>query len=348
VANDRVEVGGRFFEDFEVGQVFTRAPSLTVTAGHAAFHQALFGDRLRLPLDTGLSAAVTGRADPYVHPNLVCNVATGQSTDPIQRVQANLFYRGVVFSGQVFVGDTLQTRAEVVALRQTEPREDAPATGLVALQVSCQNQGGEPVLEFWRCPMIPLRDPKGDTGREDSFDDIPSDLDSDQVQAAVPREWRLDVFRDRVTGGRGHFADVVLDTSYRVEGRDTVTAAPELARLTLNVASTHTDVGASAFPRRPVSGGHTISMAGAQIVRALPNLVTVLAWPSCELVAPVFEGDILRTEVRVDGAYTIGEESGLVDLRARVFAERGGERDGGDDDAGEEQVLDWRLIGLMA
>lgn len=348
MANDRVEVGGPFFEDFEVGQVFTRAPSLTLTAGHTAFHQALFGDRLRLPLDARLSAGVTSRADPYVHPNLVCNIATGQSTDPTQRVQANLFYRGLVFSGQVFVGDTLQTRAEVVALRQSEPREDAPASGLVALRVSCQNQGGDTVLEFWRCPMIPLRDPKGETGRADSFDDISADLDIDQVQAAVPADWRLDVFRDRVTGGRGHFADVVLDTAYQVQGRDTATAVPELARLTLNVASTHTDPGASAFGRRRlVYGGHTISMAGAQVVRALPNLVTVLAWPSCELVAPVFEGDILRTEVRVDRAYTIGEESGLVDLRARVFAERGGET-GGEDDAGEEQVLDWRLIGLMA
>ncbi len=55
-----VSVSGPYFEDFEHGQLFADAPALTITSGHAAVHQALTGDRLRLPLDAELSRAVTG------------------------------------------------------------------------------------------------------------------------------------------------------------------------------------------------------------------------------------------------------------------------------------------------
>src|SRR5690349_25071323 len=87
--------GGPFFDDLHVGQVFDTAPSMTLTSGAAATHQAILGDRMRLPLDAELSAAVTGGA--LAHPALVCDVAIGQSTLVTQRVMANLFYRGLVF-----------------------------------------------------------------------------------------------------------------------------------------------------------------------------------------------------------------------------------------------------------
>ena len=50
-----------------------------------------------------------------------------------------------------------------------------------------------------------------------------------------------------------------------------VSSAPELARLTLNIAMVHHDAAASAGGRL-VYGGHTIGIAAAQATRALPNL----------------------------------------------------------------------------
>ena len=47
-----------FFEDLAVGARFEEAPSLTLTEGHAALHQAICGDQLRLALDRTLGAAV--------------------------------------------------------------------------------------------------------------------------------------------------------------------------------------------------------------------------------------------------------------------------------------------------
>lgn len=339
----RIRIGGPHFEDLRHGSVFDDAPAVTLTHGHAAVCQAIFGDRLRLPLDASLSAAVTGSPSALAHPMLVCNVVIGQSTGPSQRVRGNLFYRGLVLLRPVFIGDTLRTRTEVVGLKQNAVREGKPPTGLVALRVSAENQRGEPVLDFWRCPMLPLAGPGVRTGHSDAFDDIPEELDPDTVAAAVPTEWRLDAFR---SAGRGaHFTDLIEGTLYEVEARDTVTCAPELARLTLNLAQTHTDAGAGAFGRRLVYGGHTISVAAAQLVRALPNLVTIVAWRSCDHLAPVFEEDVLRSEVEVASLHALEGFGGLVELRVVVHATRGA---GVAADAEEVRVLDWRLWGLMA
>ncbi|HVS41383.1 MAG TPA: MaoC family dehydratase [Candidatus Dormibacteraeota bacterium] len=339
----RVRVGGPHFEDLAHGQVFDDAPSVTLTDGHAAVTQAIFGDRLRLPLDAVLCAAVTGSPAPLAHPMLVCNVVIGQSTGPSQRVRGNLFYRGLVLLRPVFIGDTLRTRTEVVGLKQNAVREGRQPTGLVALRVRSENQRGEPVLDFWRCPMLPLATPGLRTGHADTFDGIPEELDPAMVAAAVPAGWRLDAFRAACPGA--HFSDLEEGTLYEVEGRDTVTCAPELARLTLNLAQTHTDAGASAYSRRLVYGGHTISIAAAQMVRALPNLVTILAWRGCDHLAPVFEEDVLRSDVEVAGLRRLDAGGGLVDLRVRVHATRAREDEQG---GGEVEVLDWRLWGLMA
>ena len=148
-------------------------------------------------------------------------------------MKGNLFYRRLQLLRPVHIGDTLTTRTEVVALRQNRPKPGRPATGLVALRIQVENQRNKPVLDFWRCPMIPLRDPEGDTGHADSFDDIPADIDLDMLTAKVPWGWRLSAFKDRVGRAGAHFADVVPGPTFVIEGRDTVTNAPELARATL-------------------------------------------------------------------------------------------------------------------
>jgi 2-methylfumaryl-CoA hydratase len=335
-----VRVGGPYFEDFSVGQIFADAPAMTLTSGHAALHQALVGDRMRLPLDATLSSSVTGRPETLAHPSLVCDVAIGQSTAATQRVRGNLFYRGLVLLRPVYIGDTLRTTTEIVGLRQNRPRPDGSATGLVALRMRTETQAGERVLDFWRCPMIPLRSADSQTGHTDRFEDIPTDLDMTRVAGAVSPDWRFDVIRDLVPGT--HFADVEAGCVYEIEGRDTVTAAPELVRLTLNMAETHVDAGSNAHGRRLVYGGHTISVAAAQLTRALPNVVTIVAWRECNHIGPVFEGDILSTVLTVEAKHHLDDvDAGLLDLRAVVAADRG-------DPDGPAGVLDWRLVAVMA
>ena len=329
-----VSVGGPWFEELERGQVFDDAPGLTLTAGHAALHQALVGDRLRLALDVGLCREVTGNGGPLVHPNLVCDVAIGQSTGPSQRVRGNLFYRGLVLARPVFVGETLRTRTEIVGLKQNRRRSDGPATGLVAMRIRTTDEHGAPVLDFWRCPMIPLRDPEAETGHADDFAQIPQALDEQKVQAALPIGWRLDRLRAATPGPRHE--ELTPGQTFVVEAGETVTGAPELARLTLNVATAHTDATGSAHGRRLVYGGHTISVAAAHATRAIPAIATIVAWKSCEHIGPVFEGDVLRTELSVEET----SERELVGLRARVSSIR--------PDASPAPVLDWSFMAVVA
>jgi len=296
-SREPVRVGGPFFEDFAIGQVFDDAPAMTLTSGHAALHQALVGDRMRLPLDAVLSTSVTGRPETLAHPSLVCDVAIGQSTGATQRVRGNLFYRGLVLLRPVYIGDTLRT-------------------------------------------MIPLRSADSQTGHTDRFEDIPTELDMARVAGAVVSDWRFDLIRDQVPGV--HFADVDAGRVYEIEGRDTVTAAPELVRLSLNMAETHVDAGSNAHGRRLVYGGHTISVAAAQLTRALPNVVTIVAWRECNHTGPVFEGDILNTVLTVEAKHRLPDaDAGLLDLRAVVQADRG-------ESDGRHTVLDWRLVAVMA
>jgi acyl dehydratase len=84
----------------------------------------------------------------------------------------------------------------------------------------------------------------------------------------------------------------------------------------------------------------------------LPNLVTIVAWHGCDHLAPVREGDTLRSTLELERAEPLSGGGGLVHLRSRVRADRAG---GGSQDSQGTQgtqdshdVLDWRFIGVMA
>jgi acyl dehydratase len=330
-----------FFEDFTVGDDFSDVPAITLTEGYAAIHQAMFADRSRLFLDVELCDRVTGQHRLLANPSLVANMAIGQSTIPSQRVMGNLFYRGLHFHRPVFIGDTLKTTTKVVALRQNKIREGRAASGMVALEMHVTNQIGQTVLLFWRCPMIPCRDAAADTGQNDSFDLMPEGIKDEKLISHIP-EWNYDFFRDHVPGR--HFSDYESGERLEVEARDTITLAPELVRMTLNMAMTHTDASRSVYGKRLVYGGHTISMAAAHLSRALPNIISILAWYRCDHTAPVFEYDILNTIVTIEEIIT-ADSFGITKLHVEVFAKRGGEAP----EQGEDiKVLDWQLVAMLA
>ncbi len=307
------EPGGPYFDDLEVGQVFDWAPSMTLTAGAAAVHQSIIGDRLRLSLDADLAMAVTGSTSALAHPALVCDVAIGQTTLATQRVKANLFYRGLAFHRFPVIGDTLFTRTEVVALKQNSAKPGRAPTGLAAMRMTTIDQIGRLVLDFHRCAMLPMRDATVETGHAADV----SSIGTDSVPAPDPTaDWDADAFRARVPGT--HFDSGIAGTVLHSTA-DVVSSAPELARLTLNIAATHHDSRAGG--RRLVYGGHTIGLAFAQVTRLLPNIATVLGWESCDHVGPVHEGDTLYSELHVDGAVPLPDNrGGVLKLRSLVYA----------------------------
>ena len=327
------EAGGPYFDDLVVGQVFDWAPSMTLTSGAAASHQAILGDRLRLALDSELAHAVVGTTGPLAHPAFVCDVAIGQSTLVTQRVKANLFYRGLTFYRYPVIGDTVFTRTEVVGLRQNTVKPGRAPTGMAALRMTTIDQADRLVLDFYRCAMLPLSPEAPETGHHDDLSVIGADT---AAPRDVTADWDAAEFRRRVPGP--HFEEAVGDLRGTVltSTGDVVSSAPELARLTLNIAATHHDSRVSG--QRLVYGGHTIGLALAQVSRLLPNLVTVLGWKSCDHTGPVHEGDTLYSELHVEAAHETSGRGGTLDLRSVVFAV--------DADGPDRQVLDWRFTAL--
>ncbi|XAY07716.1 hypothetical protein DSM112329_04606 [Paraconexibacter sp. AEG42_29] len=326
-----IPVGPPYFDDLAVGDIFP-APGLTLTDGHAALHQATIGDRLRLSLDAPLYAAVTGSPGLLAHPALVCDIAIGQSTAPSGRVLGNLFYRGLACR-PVAVGTTLRTSTEVVALKSS-----SRGRGIAALRVTTTDQDGKDVLDFWRCPLLPSRpaDADGDAAPVHA-DDLAAVGHEVDVAALVPAGWTLAPLREEPLGPL--FADLQTHRRYVVEAGETVTSAPELARLSLNLAMTHTDGSSGAHGQRLVYGGHVIGVAAAHVVRVLPDLATVLAWHSCDHLGPTFEEDLLRTTVELTRLEPLAD-GGLVHFRARSSAQ-------GPADEHPRAVLDWSAVGLM-
>ena len=326
--------GGPYFDDLTVGQVFDWAPSATLSSGLAAAHQAILGDRLRLALDAELCAAVTGSPGPLAHPGLVCDVAIGQSTLVTQRVKANLFYRGLTFHRFPVIGDTLYTRTEVVGLRTNSVKPGRAPTGLAALRMTTIDQADRLVLDFYRCGMLPASPDWNPSGApDDDLSGIGADAGAPSADAIV--HWDGEVFRGRVPGP--HF-DAGLAGAVLHSTGDVVSSAPELARLTLNIAATHHDSRVGG--QRLVYGGHTIGLALAQASRLLPNLVTVLGWESCDHTGPVHEGDTLYSELHVESASAVAN-GGVLGLRSVVYAVS----DSADEP--DRPVLDWRFSALQ-
>jgi acyl dehydratase len=206
--------------------------------------------------------------------------------------------------------------------------------------MTTSDQHGRTVLDFYRCAMLPVGpDAASDRVLRDhdlstigvSPDDAPEAAGAPEW--AVPKEWDLATYRTRT--GAAAATDELVGHSFITSG-DVVSSAPELARLSLNIAAVHHDerVGGS----RLVYGGHTIGLALAQLTRALPDLVTILGWESCDHTGPVREGDTLTSQIEVLG-HTSLEQGAALHLRSLVTAHRAG--------ADPAPVLDWRYTALV-
>ena len=330
-------IGGPFFEDFYNGQIFG-APAVTVTEGFCSIYQSIIGDRMRLSLDHELTKKVTGRDRGIVHPMLVINIVNGQTTYASQNVKGNLFYRGLIMQLPVFVNDTLTTTTKVVGLNQNKNKPGRDATGMVALEIETLNQNNECVMRYWRCPMIPCRDPSIETGHIDDFSEIPKSLSEEAILASVPSTWNIEPLMN--SSFEPSLPSLQQQDRVVVTGQDTVTGATELVRLTGNIAFAHTDASRSYLNKRLVYGGHTISLAYAQVMRAIPETVTLVGWQGCDHLGPVLEEDIIRSEFEVLNIKPAPSGGTLNELKVDTFAKRLNQNN----EYEETQVLDWRLV----
>ncbi|WP_433192255.1 MaoC family dehydratase [Nocardia sp. CA-107356] len=318
---------GPTFDDLRIGDTSHPTIGMTITDGTASHHQAIVGDRLRLALDEELAMRVTG-GPRIAHPALVWDVSIGQSTLFTQKVKANLFYRGLSFHLVPRIGDTLKTTTTVVGLHSNSPKPDRAPTGMALLRIDTVDQKDRLVLSYYRCAMLPRG---SETARNEGARDVSPAYT--RVNLEPYKRWRIgrsDIVAPRRLAGLAPGS--VLD----VRAGDVVTSAPELARLTLNVAAVHHDERAGGG-RRLVYGGHTVGIVLSQATRALPDIATVLSWERCDHIAPVYEGDTVTSDHEIRSRQS--QDGWLVtSIRSRGFAMRSGT---------STEVLNWEWTALL-
>src|SRR5271165_3780642 len=111
--------GGRFFEDFRIGETIRHATPRTLGDGDAALYSALYGARFA-PQSAETFARAIGYPARPIDDLLAFHVVFGKTVPDVSiNAVANLGYADCRFLKAVYPGDTLTATSEVIGLRRT-------------------------------------------------------------------------------------------------------------------------------------------------------------------------------------------------------------------------------------
>jgi len=142
---------GRFYEDFEVGDVYMHPLGRTVTTYDNISFTLLTQNTAPIHFDHHY-AAQTSFGRPLVDATFTLALVTGQSvTDVSQNVFASLGWDEVTLPNPVFEGDTIYSQSEVLEKRESRSR---PEVGIVMVRTTGVNHDAVVVITFRRTVMV--------------------------------------------------------------------------------------------------------------------------------------------------------------------------------------------------
>jgi acyl dehydratase len=142
---------GRFFEDFDVADVFKSRLGRTITETENVWFTALTMNTNQVHFND-VYAAKTIHGKPLVNSTFTLALITGLSVpDTSENAAANLAWTDISLPAPVFVGDTLWAESEILELRESSSRPDV---GIVTMRTRGVNQRREVVIEFRRTFMV--------------------------------------------------------------------------------------------------------------------------------------------------------------------------------------------------
>lgn len=142
---------GRYFEDFEIGDVYRHPLGRTVLAADNSWFTLLTQNTAPVHFDHHY-AAQTEFGKPLVNSTFTLALVTGQSvTDISQNVFANLGWDEIRLPAPVFEGDTLYSQSEVLSARESRSR---PNMGVLEVRTTGYNQDGVVVITFKRTLLV--------------------------------------------------------------------------------------------------------------------------------------------------------------------------------------------------
>jgi itaconyl-CoA hydratase len=140
---------GRFYEDFEVGDVYESRIGRTVSEADNTWFTLATNNTNQLHFNREYARS-SGLRDCIVNSALTLSIVAGLSVTDVSQNGINLGWSSIELPNAVFPGDTLYARSEVLAVRDSRSR---PKMGIVTIRTEGVNQHGTCVIRYERSIM---------------------------------------------------------------------------------------------------------------------------------------------------------------------------------------------------
>lgn len=302
---------GRFFEDYQLGQVIAHAVPRTVAEGERALYHALYPARHAL-YSSDVFAADCGLDGSPMDDLIAFHVVFGKTVPDVSlNAVANLGYAEGRWLKPVYAGDTLRSESQVIGLKENSNGK----SGVVYVRTRGLNQNDEVVLEYVRWVMVRKGDlaaPAPETVLPDLASVVaPADL-------VIPEGLDFSAYDFDLAGEPHRWGDYAVGEKIdHVDGVTIEEAEHMIAtRLWQNTAKVHFDATFRDDGKRLIYGGHVISMARALSFNGLANAQMIVALNGGAHANPCFAGDTVKCWSEVlDKADTDAPGVGAIRLR---------------------------------
>jgi itaconyl-CoA hydratase len=142
---------GRYFEDFDVGDIFRSRLGRTITETDNIWFTCLTMNTNQMHFNVPYSERTRFR-QPLVNSAFTLALVTGLTvSDTSENATANLEWTDIKLPQPVFVGDTLWAETEILETRESRSNQNV---GIITMRCRGVNQRQEVVIEFRRTFMI--------------------------------------------------------------------------------------------------------------------------------------------------------------------------------------------------
>lgn len=145
------ETFGRYYEEFEVGDVYEHRPGRTITQTDNIWFTLLTMNTHPMHFDEDYASASEFGKCIVCSPFTVALMVGMSVTDVSQKAIANLGWSDIKMTHPLFAGDTLTCESEVLEKRTSASR---PGAGIVSVRTTGFNQDGKMVCQFTRTMLI--------------------------------------------------------------------------------------------------------------------------------------------------------------------------------------------------
>ena len=147
---------GRYFEDFEIGDIYRHWPGKTITESDDHLFCMITMNHHPLHTDAWYAEQSTQFGKNVVVGNLVYSLVLGMSVPDVSGLAiANLEVESLLHKAPTFHGDTIYAETKVLDKVESKSKPDR---GIVSVESRAYNQRGEEVCYFRRKVMVPKQE----------------------------------------------------------------------------------------------------------------------------------------------------------------------------------------------